>query len=198
MAQCYVGLQKEVHLRPHSPRVLIVDDNPLNRAAFTAVLERDFNATAVESGAEALEACRTQDFAVILLDVRMPGMDGFATAEALRMNERYRTTPIIFTSAYDRTLAQITRGYVAGATDYLVSPVEDDLLRIKVSTYAQIHLRQEELRQNVQQLNETVRSLREELERRGLAVTRLQLRLKEVEDAASRIDQQTSSISGPP
>jgi CheY-like chemotaxis protein len=178
-------------------RVLIVDDNPLNRAAFTAILDRDFEVTAVDSGVSALEACRKQDFAVIILDVRMPGMDGFETAEALRKVDRCRTTPIIFMSAYDQTLAQMTRGYVVGATDYLFSPVEGDLLRLKVSTYAQIHLRHEELRQNVQQLNETVRQLREELDRRGLAVSRLELRLKEIEETAARIDQQTSSISGP-
>jgi CheY-like chemotaxis protein len=183
---------------PQAPRVLIVDDSPLNRAAFEAVLARDFNVTIAESGMEALALCRDQGFAVIVLDVRMPGMSGFETAAALRKNDRTRTTPIIFMSAYDQTLAQLARGYVSGATDYLFSPVQDDLLRIKVATYAQISLRHEQLRQNVQQLNETVRQLHEELERKGLTVTRLEVRIKELESAASKIDQQTSDLSRPP
>jgi CheY-like chemotaxis protein len=184
--------------KPHAPRVLIVDDSPLNRAAFEAVLERDFNVIVVESGVDAVVACQDQDFAVILLDVRMPGMNGFETAEALRKLPRTRMTPIIFMSAYDQTLAQMTRGYVAGATDFLFSPVQDDLLRVKVSTYAQIQLRHEELRENVQQMNETIRQLREELDRKGLTVTRLELRIRDLERSASKIDEQTSTLSGPP
>jgi PleD family two-component response regulator len=184
--------------QPKAPTVLIVDDSPLNRAAFEAVLDRDFNVTLVESGLDALAVCRNQNFAVILLDVRMPGMDGFETAAALRKNDRTRTTPIIFVSAYDQTLAKMTRGYVAGATDYIFNPVEDDLLRLKVATFAQIHLRQEALRENVQQLNKTVQLLHEELERKGLTVTSLELRIRELEKTASKIDQQTADLSGPP
>ena len=183
---------------PQSPRVLVVDDNPLNRAAFEAVLEKEFNVTLVDSGFHAIDLCRREEFAVIVLDVRMPGMDGFETAEILRKNDRTKTTPIIFTSAYDQSLAQITRGYVAGATDYLFSPVEDDLLRIKVATYAQIHLRHEELRQNVLRLNESVQQLHRELEQRGIAVTRLRSRVKDLEEAAAKLDRQTSNLSGPP
>ena len=184
--------------RSHSPPVLIVDDNPLNRAAYSALLEREFTLTVAESGFEAIDACRNQDFAAIVLDVRMPGMDGFETAEALRKMDRTRVTPIIFTSAYDHNLAQMTRGYVAGATDYLFTPVEDDLLRIKVATYAQIHLRHEELRQDVQELHETVRKLHDELDRKDLTVSRLEKRIGELEEAASKIDQHTSSVGGPP
>jgi CheY-like chemotaxis protein len=183
---------------PHAPKVLIVDDSPLNRAAFEAVLEGSFKVTLVESGKGAVAVCRQESFSVILLDVRMPGMDGFETAEALRKNDGSRMTPIIFVSAYDHTLAQMTRGYVAGATDYLFNPVDDDLLRLKVSTYAQIHLRHEVLRENVQQLNKTVRQLQEELDRKGLTVSQLELRIKELQSAATKIDQQTSTLSGPP
>jgi len=183
---------------PRPPKVLIVDDNPLNRMAYSAVLERDFTVKVAESGFEAIEACKEQDFAVIVLDVRMPRMDGFETAEALRKLDRARTAPIIFTSAYDHTLAKLTRGYVAGATDYLFSPVEDEVLRIKVATYAQMHLRQEELRQNVQALNETVRLLRADADRKALTVTNLERRIKELEEAAAKIDRHTSSVHGPP
>src|SRR5262245_54647729 len=76
--------------QPRAPRVLIVDDNPLNRAAFEAVLDRDFHVIVAESGPAAIAVCRDQDFAVIVLDIRMPGMDGFETAEALRKLDRTR------------------------------------------------------------------------------------------------------------
>jgi CheY-like chemotaxis protein len=129
------------------PRVLIVDDKDANRIAFEAVLEKDFSVTLAESGLQAIDLCRTQEFAVIVLDVRMPGMNGFETAEALRMRESTRSTPIIiFTSTYDQHMTQITRAFVAGATDFLFSPVDAELLKVKVATYAQIYLRQEALR----------------------------------------------------
>src|SRR5436190_3186372 len=96
------------------PRVLIVDDHEANRYAFEAVLEKDFDVLLADSGKQALDLCERQDFDVIVLDVRMPEMDGFDVAEGLRSRERTRVTPIVFTSAYDQTLAQMTRGYVSG------------------------------------------------------------------------------------
>jgi len=176
------------------PRVLIVDDNAANRTAFSAVLEKDFDVVVVESGEAAVRICRDQTFAVIVLDVRMPGMDGFDTAEALRKAEETRETPILFTSAYDQSMAQMTRGYVAGATDFLFSPVEADLLKLKVSTYAQIYLRHEALRIRVRQLNESLEALHAELARRGLASTRLRLRIRDLESAAWELRRQTSTV----
>ena len=174
------------------PRVLVVDDSAINRTAFEAVLEGDFSVTLAESGAQAIEKCRTAEFAVIVLDVRMPGMDGFDTAKALRTREATRATPIIiFTSAYDQNLAQITRGFSAGATDFLFTPVEPDLLKIKVTTYAQIYLRHEALRMQVQELQRAIVELREELKRRGQAVTTVRERLDTVERKASEIDRDT-------
>jgi len=175
------------------PRVLIVDDHPANRYAFEMVLEKDFEVSLASSGKEALEVCRTKEFAVIVLDVRMPEMDGFDTAEALRQQELTRVTPIVFTSAYDQTLAQMTRGYVSGATDFLFSPVDPELLRLKVSTYAQIHVRHETLRRSVKQLNEEIRSLHAELARRGVAVTRVEARLNHLEDAARQLAERAST-----
>jgi CheY-like chemotaxis protein len=174
------------------PRVLVVDDSAINRTAFEAVLEGEFAVTLAESGAQAIERCRTEEFAVIVLDVRMPGMDGFDTAKLLRAREATRATPIIiFTSAYDQNLAQITRGFAAGATDFLFTPVEPDLLKIKVSTYAEFYLRQEELRAQVHQLQQALAELHEELKRRGMAVTTIKARLDSVEKTASEIERQT-------
>lgn len=177
------------------PRVLIVDDHEANRYAFETVLEQEFDVALAASGRQALELCQREDFAVIVLDVRMPEMDGFDTAEALRRCERTRVTPIVFTSAYEQTVAQMTRGYVSGATDFLFSPVDADLLRLKVSTYANIHLRHEALQRNVVQLNEEIRSLHAELARRGVAVTRVAARLSRIEETAQQLSQR--AFDGP-
>ena len=178
--------------QPGKPRVLIVDDKPANRTAFEAVLEQDYRVTTAESGEEAVSLCVKEEFAVIILDVRMPGMNGFETAETLRKIESTRSTPIIiFTSAYDQNLAQMTLGFGAGATDFLFSPVDPDLLKLKVKTYAGIFLRHEALRQQVQQLNKALAELRAELGRRGLAATEVRSRLDQVERTASEIDRQT-------
>jgi CheY-like chemotaxis protein len=177
---------------PKKPRVLIVDDKAANRTAFEAVLEKEFSVTAAESGAQAVDLCRREDFAVIVLDVRMPDMNGFDTAEALRKLEATRTTPIIiFTSAYEQHFATISRGFQAGATDFIFSPVEPELLKLKVTTYAQIYLRHEALRLQVQQLKEALARLNAELSRRGQAVTEVRSRLDQVERTASEIDRQT-------
>ena len=174
------------------PRVLVVDDSAINRTAFEAVLERDFSVTMAESGQQAIERCRTEEYAVIVLDVRMPGMDGFDTAKALRDREATRSTPIIiFTSAYDQNLVQVTRGFAVGATDFLFTPVEPDLLKIKVATYAQFYRQQEELRAQVRTLQQSLAELHEELRRRGLAVTTIKARLDSVEQSASEIERRT-------
>jgi CheY-like chemotaxis protein len=177
---------------PQRPRVLIVDDKAANRTAFEAVLEKDFSVTVADSGTQAIDLCRKEEFAVIVLDVRMPEMNGFDTAEALRKQEATRATPIIiFTSAYDQHLATVTRGYLSGATDFIFSPVEPELLKLKVTTYAQIYLRHEALRLQVQQLKDALAKLTAELTRRGQAVTEVRSRLEQVERSASEIDRQT-------
>jgi CheY-like chemotaxis protein len=177
------------------PRVLVIDDRDANRYAFESVLEKEFSVTLADSGRQALELCRREEFAVIVLDVRMPEMDGFETAEALRRNEKTRVTPIIFTSAYEQTMSQMNRGYVSGATDFLFSPVDPDLLRLKVTTYAQIHLRHEALQRNVEELNEALQVLHDELARRGVVVTRVRAKLTRLEEKAQELREQASAVS---
>ncbi|HLY74170.1 MAG TPA: response regulator, partial [Planctomycetota bacterium] len=138
--------------QPAKPRVLIVDDRPANRLAFETLLEPLYTVVAAEDGYAALRLTQQQEFAVILLDVRMPGMDGFETAERLRKQENVRYTPIVFMSAYDKTDLQAKKGYVAGATDYLFSPVDEDLLKLKVATYVQLYLKNEGLRLQIEEL----------------------------------------------
>jgi len=123
------------------PAVLIVDDTPANLLAFASVLEREgYDLFTAKSGQEALKLVLRREFAVILLDVRMPGMDGVETATFLRAG-RGRWTPIIFVSAYDNTPMQVERGYLAGAIDYLFSPVDPDLLKRKVAALVDFYLR---------------------------------------------------------
>src|SRR6185295_11512133 len=112
--------------QPAKPRVLVVDDRPANRLAFKTLLDPQYTVVLAENGHEALKRALEQEFAVILLDVRMPGMDGFETAELLRKRESMRYTPIVFMSAYDKNDLQAKKGYIAGATDYLFSPVDED------------------------------------------------------------------------
>jgi len=99
------------------------------------------------SGREALERIRSEDFAVILLDVNMPGMDGFETAEQLREQPRTRATPIIFVSAVERDPAEIRKGYRYGAVDFLVKPLVQEILRSKVSVFVELFLQSEQLKQ---------------------------------------------------
>jgi len=141
-------------------RVLIVDDNPANLLAFEVVLEKEFDVQLARSGRQAIELAQREDFAVILLDVRMPEMDGFETATRLRRLERTKHTSIIFTSAVEQSQAHVTRGFSVGATDYLFSPVEPDYLKFKVSVYAEFFARDQALRQQIAQLNDVVASLR--------------------------------------
>lgn len=164
------------------PRVLVVDDQPANRMAFEIVLEKDFTVRLAESGQEALEAAEREDFAVILLDIRMPILDGYETAAELRRRVWTRHTPIIFTSAVDRTPEHVVRAFSAGVTDFLFSPVDGDVLRLKVQTYAQIHLRNRALRTQIDDLSGVVRSLRAELAKSTLhdAVVEIQVRRLEV------------------
>ena len=152
-------------MTPHlaKPRILIVDDHPANRLAFQTLLEPSCTVALAASGEEALHCVLEEDFAVILLDVRMPGMDGFEVAQAFRRRERTRYTPIVFMSAYDHTVVQARKGYVAGATDFIFSPVDEELLKLKVAGYAQMSLRNEALRLQVIGLEKTVQSLQAEL-----------------------------------
>lgn len=122
-----------------TPSVLLVDDRPENLLALTAVLAPlKVHLRAVGSGEEALKALLEDDFAVVLLDVHMPRMDGLETAKFIRGRERSRTTPIIFLTAVNTDVAQVARGYQAGAVDYVLKPFEPNMLRSKVSVFCDL------------------------------------------------------------
>jgi len=140
--------------------VLVVDDQPDNLLSAEAVLESlGEEVVTAESGAEALLRVLDRDFAVIVLDIMMPGMDGFETAEMIRSRERSRHTPIIFLTALGRNPEHILRGYNTGAVDYIVKPFVPEILRAKVAAFvdmarksAQLEARNRELRMTIERL----------------------------------------------
>ena len=120
--------------------VLIVDDRPENLLALEAVLQPlDLRLTKAASGHDALRALLTEDFAVILLDVQMPELDGFETARLIKGREKNRDVPIIFLTAISREPEHQLRGYDSGAVDYLAKPFEPEVLRSKVSVFVDLH-----------------------------------------------------------
>jgi CheY-like chemotaxis protein len=167
--------------QPAKPRVLIVDDHPANRRAFETLLETDYTVSVAATGYQALELTLRDEYAVILLDVKMPGMDGFEVAELLRKRERTRHTPIVFISAYDQTVFQMKKGYIVGATDFIFSPVDSELLRFKVATYAHIYLRNEAFRIQIRDLELTVAALRDEVRTKGTPDPGMQSKIRSFE-----------------
>ena len=139
-------------------KILLVDDQPKNLLALQAVLDHpDYNLIMAHSGDEALRRLLRDDFALILMDVLMPGMDGFETAELIRQRERTRYTPIIFVTAIGRSDANVARGYSAGAVDYLFKPLIPEVLRSKVSVFVELFRKTEEVKQQGEQLRELER-----------------------------------------
>jgi len=121
-------------------KILLVDDRPENLLALEAILSAlDQTLVRATSGEEALKALLTDDFAVILLDVQMPGMDGFETAAHIKRRERTRDIPIIFLTAINHGPHHTFRGYAAGAVDYISKPFDPWVLRAKVSVFVELY-----------------------------------------------------------
>jgi PAS domain S-box-containing protein len=128
--------------------ILIVDDDVKTLMAMEALLAAPGRSiVSARSGREALRQLLKQDFALILLDVRMPDIDGFETASMIRQNERFRYTPIIFLSAVDTLDEDVVRGVASGAVDYLFKPVMSDVLKAKVTVFVDLFRMSERLKQ---------------------------------------------------
>ncbi len=137
------------------PHVLIVDDRPENLLALESVLEPlDLQITRAESGDDALKAVLTNDFAVILMDVQMPGMDGFEATEYIKSRERSKATPIIFLTAISKDDEYVYRGYDVGAVDYIFKPFQPDILRGKVAVFVDLFQKGEQIRRQEEALHE--------------------------------------------
>jgi signal transduction histidine kinase len=120
--------------------ILIVDDDPANVLALKEVLGSPASRlVTAHSGEQALRHVLEEDFAAILLDVRMPGIDGFTTAKLIRDRKRSRHTPIIFMTAAQEDLASMFRGYRAGGVDYIVKPIVPEVLRSKLAVFVGLH-----------------------------------------------------------
>ena len=132
-----------------SPGILVVDDQPDTLTALEALLEPlGHEIVTAGSGEEALRRLLDEDFGVIVMDVRMPGMDGFETVELIRQRRRHEDTAIIFLTGADADSEQITRGYSAGAVDYIVKPVDPEVLRSKVAMLLALAEKTAELRES--------------------------------------------------
>ena len=126
--------------------ILIVDDLPEKLLVFATVLEElGHNLVFVRSGREALREVLKQEFAVILLDVNMPDLDGFETAAMIRQHKRSAVTPIIFITSYTDEM-QTARGYALGAVDYILSPVVSQVLRSKIQVFVQLFAMQRQIK----------------------------------------------------
>ena len=137
-------------------KLLLVDDRPENLLALEAILE-PLGQTLIRanSGPDALKQVLAEDFAAILLDVQMPGMNGFEVAEIIKSRERSRTIPIIFLSAISKEDAYVFKGYSMGAVDYVFKPFNPDILRSKVAVFVDLYVKQEEIQRQGDLLRES-------------------------------------------
>ena len=131
-------------------RILVVDDDEHNLLAIRTVLEDVGDVVVAKSGEEALRELLRGDFAVILLDVYMPGMDGYETARLIRGREQTKRIPIIFLSAVNKEMEHLIRGYSMGAVDYVFKPVEPIVLRSKVAVFVDLFQMTREIQRKAQ------------------------------------------------
>ncbi|MFL5807725.1 MAG: ATP-binding protein [Roseiflexaceae bacterium] len=152
-------------MQPKEPvNILLVDDRPENLLALEAILSPlGHQLVKTTSGAEALKRLLRQDFAVILLDVHMPHMDGFETAELIRGRERSRDTPIIFLTAVNTSDAHVFRGYAVGAVDYLLKPFVPEILVSKVMVLVDLHKKTRKIQRQAEQLESVIAALEREI-----------------------------------
>src|SRR5205807_7722530 len=135
--------------RQRNTNVLLVDDQTENLIALEAVLgPLRLNTVRATSGEEALRRLLVDDFAVILLDVQMPGMEGFETAQLIKQRARTQHIPIIFLTAIDKEQQQVFRGYSVGAVDYLFKPFDPEVLRSKVGIFVDLYEKNSALKES--------------------------------------------------
>ena len=135
--------------------ILIVDDRPENLLALEAILDPlGHELIRANSGAEALKKLLVHDFAAILIDVQMPGMNGFETVEIIKSRERTRHIPVIFLTAISKEEQYVFKGYEVGAVDYMFKPLQPDVLRSKVSVFVDLHLKNERIREQERRLRD--------------------------------------------
>ena len=167
----------------HKVNVLLVDDQPSNLLALEAILGgMGLNLVRARSGEEALMRVLDDDFAVILMDVQMPGMDGFETAALIRERDRSQHTPIIFLTAFQSTEVQVFQGYSLGAVDFLSKPIVPAVLRSKVAVFVELFQKTEQVKRQADRLVENQRQEHE----RALAEEKRRWELERLREEAAR------------
>lgn len=160
--------------------ILLVDDRPENLLALAATLEcLGQNLVQATSGEAALKHLLTQDFAVVLLDVQMPELDGFETAQLIRSRFRNQHTPIIFLTAFSTSPSFVFKGYSVGAVDYLIKPIVPEVLLSKVAVFIELFQLSAELKAQAEQIAYANIMLRQEIGRRQQVEVMLQRKQKE-------------------
>ncbi|MCK8675824.1 MULTISPECIES: response regulator [Streptomyces] len=176
-------------------KILLVDDRPENLLALEAILSAlDQTLVRASSGEEALKALLTDDFAVILLDVQMPGMDGFETAAHIKRRERTRDIPIIFLTAINHGPHHTFRGYAAGAVDYISKPFDPWVLRAKVSVFVELYMKNCQLREQAALLRLQLEG-GESPEQNGAAVRESPGLLAELSARLAAVEEQAEALS---
>ena len=162
--------------------ILLVDDQPANLVALEAMLQGlGQNLVQAGSGRAALKWLLTHEAAVVLLDVKMPDMDGFETATFIRERDKSRHTPIIFLTAADKSQTDAVRGYAVGAVDYLVKPVVPEFVRSKVAVFVELARKTELLRRQARLLQESEQAAHELADARAELVRDLEHKNRELE-----------------
>src|SRR5215468_10727235 len=140
--------------------ILIVDDRPEDLLAIESILtSNDYQLVTAMTGADALRRVLERNFAVILIDIKMPGMDGFELATIIKQRERSRYTPIVFLTSGGPDI--VYRSYAAGAVDYLIKPLDPEVLRAKVAIFVDMYRKDLRIREQADALRAAERRERE-------------------------------------
>lgn len=183
---------------PDRAKILLVDDREENLIALEAILSSlDIVPVRARSGEEALKALLNTEFALILLDVRMPGMDGFEVAAHIKRRERTRNIPIIFLTVVDSAPDYAFRGYAAGAVDYLTKPFDPWVLRAKVSVFVELYTMNRRMREQAALLRERLSAELPPGEPGAAVIPELSQRLSAVEDELARVRELAKKSNDP-
>lgn len=179
-------------------KILLVDDRQENLLALEAILSAlDQTLVRAHSGEDALKALLTDEFAVILLDVQMPGMDGFETAAHIKRREKTRDIPIIFLTAINHGPHHTFRGYAAGAVDYISKPFDPWVLRAKVSVFVDLYKKNCQLREQAALLRGRLEGVASGDRAGADVIAELSARLAAVEEQADGMVKQVESVDDP-
>jgi len=176
--------------------ILLVDDQPEGLLTLEAILGGlEQNLVKAHSGRDALRQVLARDFAVILLDVQMPGMDGYETAALIRERPASRHTPLIFLTASHKADVQMIRGYGIGAVDYLFKPLDADILRSKVAVFIELAKKSALIRKQTAEIIERESEARQLAEARALLLADLEQKNRELAAVNQELEAFSYSVS---